>query len=553
MSWHFTERFRFPFPSWLFCGASPVDHVRNAVVTRWCYSFLVFFLDSFECLSKVCQHSKKCPVCTVELRDISAAYANRHGKAPSGINAQCLHSLCSELLRLFRWASFLFLIHMLVFFPFAVDSLVTRWARWKLMITEKTGVAPALPSHSQKVSSSFFFQKNFRSELSRCLDYFSFLSSRQRQRTAVTEFVGEGHGTPIVVVDRQATVEQIDCIIQSLNRRKNDLITVCITIPPLKLDKWWKTERFFFSAEQYCLSQTAAQWYSGETTGHESIGKGNFQFFQFFFHFLPRIGWSMFVLSFHWFLYFFSFFGWRNWLRCRSSCRWLIPTKRPSPRNCLRYVRAANCTRPCRVPRAFRWLPIPKLCRRRYFPRRSRSTPVRGSSRRRPSVSASTRPLPVPRSATENPKSKSTYPPSVILMSRCERKQVGPPFPSNPPNVSRNMNHQLSSDEYFSSFFYQINTSAKPMSLRARVLHINQSIDQIEDFQVIQSTNQSITYYWCLMIVLINQSIISPERFRYTQSINQSTKCHSRISFLPEFSRSPGFDSFLHRFGWREN
>ncbi|OQV15230.1 E3 ubiquitin-protein ligase RFWD2 [Hypsibius exemplaris] len=108
----------------------------------------------FECLSKVCQHGKKCPICTVVVGEISAAYANRH-----------------------------------------VDSLVTRWARWKQMIVEKTGVIPSLPSQNQK-----------------------------RQRT-VTEFVGEGHGTPIVVVDRQATVEQIDCIIQSLNRRKNDLIT----------------------------------------------------------------------------------------------------------------------------------------------------------------------------------------------------------------------------------------------------------------------------------------------------------------------------------------
>ena len=32
------------------------------------------------------------------------------------------------------------------------------------------------------------------------------------------------------MVDRQATVEQIECVIQSLNRRKNDLITVSVAV-----------------------------------------------------------------------------------------------------------------------------------------------------------------------------------------------------------------------------------------------------------------------------------------------------------------------------------
>ncbi|GAU87782.1 hypothetical protein RvY_00580 [Ramazzottius varieornatus] len=131
-----------------------------------------------DCLAQICQHSKKCPMCSTELRDLSAAYVNLH-----------------------------------------VDSLVTRWTRWKLTVEKKTGMSPAFPSNSHK-----------------------------RQRT-VTEFVGEGHGTPIVVVDREATVEQIDCIINSLNRRKNDLITSDIVFRKLLLGDTLEKLRSMKAAE----------------------------------------------------------------------------------------------------------------------------------------------------------------------------------------------------------------------------------------------------------------------------------------------------------------
>ena len=58
---------------------------------------------------------------------------------------------------------------------------------------------------------------------------------------------------------------------------------------------------------------------------------------------------------------------------------------------------------------------------------------------------------------------------------------------------------------------------------------VNQSINQSTDrsnrrFQVIQSINQSITYYWLLLTIQIKQSInlSVPWHFKCTQSINQS-------------------------------
>ena len=76
--------------------------------------------------------------------------------------------------------------------------------------------------------------------------------------------------------------------------------------------------------------------------------------------------------------------------------------------------------------------------------------------------------------------------------------------------------------------------SAKPVSLRARVLYINQSINQstnqsTDQTQGSKSFNQPINpiiYYWFLLIALIKQSINQsmnlsvPWYFKYTQSIN---------------------------------
>ena len=73
-------------------------------------------------------------------------------------------------------------------------------------------------------------------------------------------------------------------------------------------------------------------------------------------------------------------------------------------------------------------------------------------------------------------------------------------------------------------------TNAKPVPPRARVLYTNQSIDRSKRrLQVIQSTNQSITYYWFLLIVLIKQS---SEQSTY-QSRDIASRPNQSISWLP--------------------
>ena len=71
-----------------------------------------------------------------------------------------------------------------------------------------------------------------------------------------------------------------------------------------------------------------------------------------------------------------------------------------------------------------------------------------------------------------------------------------------------------------------------------------------------QSTQPQLTihfYWWCCSIKQsINQLIdtVTFQVYSINQSINQSRDYHFKFSFLAELSRSPGSDSFLHRFRW---